>query len=1012
MTRFLACLVAMPLLVAAQDSAPAAAPREISVLLDRYCISCHGPKKQKGKVRLDDLDLLRGDPRSDLLNGVRERLHLEEMPPDEAPQPTAAERRVLDAWLAGDLKRFGPLKLEEKLERPDYGNRLSHARLFSGEARDLPGFTFDRRWLVNGFLFDAKINRLLNLKPNLTVDGRRVAVSGENNRGFTRLTLTNPFPAPSGDGVRDYASGTLNGGHLLTMMSNARELSSFMLAQARKEKTYLPAASLLMGQEWEQARVLAAREVFLQNFMDRILKEMFGNDHEALLPAFVPSAAPAAPATSTPGEATKKAPFHAANPGQEELVVIFHSMRLHERDAAGDAQLIERCERDWFNQGVNERTIQTRVTFLRNYMPEWKEQIKVHNYEQRQKPPVYKQPDAAEMKSITEALRACRKKGDTYTAVLRKCLDLWREEHRQALAKAAPPAREAVAALVDQLFQKLYERSAEPAEAAEYLGLAQSALQTLGREAALKQVIQTLILRTDFLYRYEFGAGEPDSFGRRMMPPREAGVALAYALTDGSPDKELAEAARTGKLSTREDYRREVLRMLKRRDLYSIVDEAVHRLRVDSFTAMPVRKIRFFREFFGYPNLLEIFKDNKRFGGNYDNTKGRLVGEADQWVEHILESDRQVFEQLLTSDRFYVFHSGDNQAMAAASAKIRKLYEYFKDKDWQKFTVEELIKHRDFLAEVGMRGVPAEDLTPKGRRNPLQSFKLNMESYTLRFDKGQASAPPFNSFPMSGASEASTRSGLGLNGEHVVRAFNLSLDRWDYPVNQPAPLPNRMGILTHPAWLTAHAKNTETDPIHRGKWIREKLLAGSIPDVPVTVDAVVPEDPHKTLRERLESKTRDAYCWTCHRRMNPLGLPFEQYDDFGRFRTQESLEHPSNLVKKSPDKGPPHVDLRDTFKTLPVDPRGRLEGTGDASLDGDVTDAADLIRRLAKSERVRQSILRHAFRYFLGRNERLSDSKTLIDADRAYVDSGGSFDAVIVSLLTSDSFIYRKALEN
>ena len=44
----------------------------------------------------------------------------------------------------------------------------------------------------------------------------------------------------------------------------------------------------------------------------------------------------------------------------------------------------------------------------------------------------------------------------------------------------------------------------------------------------------------------------------------------------------------------------------------------------------------------------------------------------------------------------------------------------------------------------------------------------------------------------------------------------------------------------------------------------------------------------------------------------------------------------------------------------------------------------------------------------MGRNEMLSDSQTLIDADNAYVKSGGSFKAVIVSLLTSDSFIYRK----
>jgi hypothetical protein len=44
----------------------------------------------------------------------------------------------------------------------------------------------------------------------------------------------------------------------------------------------------------------------------------------------------------------------------------------------------------------------------------------------------------------------------------------------------------------------------------------------------------------------------------------------------------------------------------------------------------------------------------------------------------------------------------------------------------------------------------------------------------------------------------------------------------------------------------------------------------------------------------------------------------------------------------------------------------------------------------------------------MGRNELLSDSQTLIAADQAYLESGGSFNAVIVSLLTSDSFMYRR----
>ena len=144
--------------------------------------------------------------------------------------------------------------------------------------------------------------------------------------------------------------------------------------------------------------------------------------------------------------------------------------------------------------------------------------------------------------------------------------------------------------------------------------------------------------------------------------------------------------------------------------------------------------------------------------------------------------------------------------------------------------------------------------------------------------------------------------------------------------------------------------------------------------------------------------------------MDPLGFPFENYDDFGRFRTEESLEHPENLLKEA-KRGETNsfgASLPE-YKTLPVDPRGVLEGTADPLLDGDVENAFDLIDRLAQSDKVRQSIIRHAFRFFLGRNETLADSKTLMDAEQAYLKSNGSFGEVVVSLLCSDSFVYRQS---
>jgi hypothetical protein len=217
----------------------------------------------------------------------------------------------------------------------------------------------------------------------------------------------------------------------------------------------------------------------------------------------------------------------------------------------------------------------------------------------------------------------------------------------------------------------------------------------------------------------------------------------------------------------------------------------------------------------------------------------------------------------------------------------------------------------------------------------------------------------------------------------ALKVYELELQPGDWAADKAFSLPetHRLGILTHPSWLIAHSTNFENHAIQRGRWIREKLLGGNVPDIPVTVDAKLPEEPDKPLRERMRV-TRESTCWTCHRNMDPLGLPFEMFDHFGRFRTTE-------LGK-------------------PVVATGAVERSGDSRLDGPVKDALELIRRLAGSERVEQVFVRHVFRYFLGRNETLEDGPALVEAHRAYAREGGSMKALVVSLLTSDAFLYRR----
>jgi hypothetical protein len=214
--------------------------------------------------------------------------------------------------------------------------------------------------------------------------------------------------------------------------------------------------------------------------------------------------------------------------------------------------------------------------------------------------------------------------------------------------------------------------------------------------------------------------------------------------------------------------------------------------------------------------------------------------------------------------------------------------------------------------------------------------------------------------------------------------FNLPHD-WKWSLDkQPVEFPGdeRAGVLTHPAWLAAWSGNFDNHPVQRGKWIRTHLLGGTVPDVPIGVDARVPEKEHVSFRDRLKEATADVQCQRCHRKMDPLGVPFERYDHYGRFQRLDAGQ--------------------------PVDPSGAIGRTRFPQLHGAFESPIAMLEHLAGSEQVEQVFVRYAFRYFMGRNETLGDANSLQDAHKAYRESHGSFKALVASLLSSDSFMLRQ----
>lgn len=237
------------------------------------------------------------------------------------------------------------------------------------------------------------------------------------------------------------------------------------------------------------------------------------------------------------------------------------------------------------------------------------------------------------------------------------------------------------------------------------------------------------------------------------------------------------------------------------------------------------------------------------------------------------------------------------------------------------------------------------------------------------------------------------RAVTGRNAAAISLAFDVDriIDptlegRWvDMPADQ------RLGVLTHPAWLAAHGGNFEDDAslVLRGHWIRERLFCQTVAPLSlVQVEAqLIPSDPANSARERIrQSIETNETCMSgsCHARMNSLGKVFELFNHAGFLRETDHGAPPDGST------------VIDNLPTIP----------GDSDLNGSYDTPFEFISAVADSRLARQGFIRHAFRYFMGRPETLADACTLVDMENA-LDADGSFISMMEALVSSETFAYR-----
>ena len=178
-------------------------PQAVQQVLREHCFKCHGPEKQKADIRLDTLssDFVNQRAAAEIWHDAMNVIQLGEMPPDDEPDLTSAERKALVDWIKAGLaqaagKATGEGVVMRRLNKVEYRHTLTD--LLGVEAdygAELPSDPLSK----DGFLNNGDVLGMSGLQMEYYLKSARSAlanilVSGERPAPYTETT-TEPINA-------------------------------------------------------------------------------------------------------------------------------------------------------------------------------------------------------------------------------------------------------------------------------------------------------------------------------------------------------------------------------------------------------------------------------------------------------------------------------------------------------------------------------------------------------------------------------------------------------------------------------------------------------------------------------------------------------------------------------------------------------------------------------------------------------------------------------------------------
>ncbi len=187
----------------------------------------------------------------------------------------------------------------------------------------------------------------------------------------------------------------------------------------------------------------------------------------------------------------------------------------------------------------------------------------------------------------------------------------------------------------------------------------------------------------------------------------------------------------------------------------------------------------------------------------------------------------------------------------------------------------------------------------------------------------------------------------------------------------------RRGLLSTGGWLAIGAHPDRPSPVRRGRWILDNLLCAPPPPPPPEVEGQVISDPILgSIREQEEARRADAYCQSCHERMDPMGFALNHFDAIGGLRSVDEIGFPIDAGSMLPDGTP-------------------------------VGSAVDLTPWIADNAEVPGCMVEQTLTYALGRAINPSDGIAVEAIEADFIEGGGTFDALADAIVASPVFRNR-----